>query len=517
MDRKQMTPENTMRSRWTTCGCLAMAGGGVLLIALLIVGGAAFWFYNDARQNNVGELAFDNQLNVPPLLEPTIDAQDRLVFDLRFSAGQTELLPGTQTPTWGLNGTYLSPTLRATRGDEVVVHVENGVDEPTTLHWHGMRLPAVMDGGPHQLIEPGDTWSPAWTVDQPAATLWFHPHLHGRTANHVYRGAAGLFLLDDDEASALEIPSDYGVDDVPLIIQDKQFHDGGELDDRGHLLGSNGVLGDEILVNGTHAPHFEATTTLVRFRVLNASNARVYNLGFTDGREYMLIGTDSGLLEAPVSLTRLLLSPGERAEIVVRVTPGDEALLRSYPLDIGLDFWNRRMSGADDTFDILLVRGAAQLTDSPALPATLASIDRPEEAEAITTRSFRLSGRSINGESMDMARIDAVVEAGSVEIWEIRNSSGNLHSFHVHDIHFAILDIDGAAPPPHLRGWKDTVFMRPGGAVRIIARFGEHTDPETPYMFHCHILFHEDDGMMGQFVVIEPSSDPPDSIPHARH
>lgn len=506
-----MSMRRLLRSR---LGCAVVSVLALVMIGGCVVVSVGVWFYARADQSNVGELAFENRLAIPELLEPTIDEQGRKVFDLEFMAGETEFLPGKQTDTWGLNGTYLGPTLRASQGDEVLINVTNGVDETTTLHWHGMHLPAEMDGGPHQMIAPGDTWSPTWTIDQPAATLWYHPHIHGATAEHVYRGAAGMFLLDDPELQALDLPDTYGVDDIPLIVQDKNFNGDGSLNYGEKFLGSVGVLGDTILANGTYSPYFEATTELVRFRVLNASNARVYNLGFTDDREYALIGTDSGLLEQPVTLTRLQLSPGERAEIVVRVSSGDEVILRSFEPDLGLDFAGDRLDGGDDTFDILQIRAAEQLTPSARLPSELVSIDRPDEASASRTRTFELNGGSrINDQKMDMGRIDEVVTEGDTEIWEVTNGSDRYHNFHVHMVHFIVLSIDGEEPPPELSGWKDTVFVPPDSTVRFIARFEGYSDPDSPYMFHCHVLMHEDDGMMGQFVVVAPGVDPPRRIP----
>ncbi len=499
---------------------LLIRSGIAGLVLALIAGIAGAWSVDRARQSNAGGVALINRLAVPPLLEPSTDERGRKVFDLAFVAGRAELIPSKRTDTWGLNGPYLAPTLRASRGEEVVVNVANGVDEPTTLHWHGVHLPAEMDGGPHQMIEPGATWSPTWTVDQPAATLWFHPHPRGATADHVYRGAAGLFLLDDAASRGLALPARYGVDDIPLIIQDKRFDDDGSLDVGSPPFGGVGILGDTILVYGTYGPVFEATTMLVRLRVLNASNARVYNLGFADDRTFSLVGTDAGLLEAPVALTRLHLSPGERVEIVVRVAPGEDATLRSFPPDLGLDFFAERMNGGDDSFDLLRIGAADRLAESLALPSRLVGIDRPDEASAARTRSFALEGASrINGAEMDMTRIDAAVAVDTTEIWEIRNASGTYHNFHVHDVHFAVLDKDGEAPPAHLLGWKDTVFLPPGGGVRIIARFDDDADPDAPFMFHCHVLPHEDRGMMGQFIVVGPGADPPARITgsHAGH
>ena len=143
------------------------------------IGPAGFWLWSSASESNVGEMSFANELRIPPLAEPSVDERGRKVFDLRLEEGEAELLPGKPAETWGANGSYLGPTLRAERGDEVTVNLDNELPETTTLHWHGMHLPAAADGGPHQMIEPGETWSPSWTIDQPAASLWYHPHLMG--------------------------------------------------------------------------------------------------------------------------------------------------------------------------------------------------------------------------------------------------------------------------------------------------------------------------------------------------
>ena len=486
--------------RWARRLLLLAAAASLLVVGILAVGAR---MYTQARVDTTGDSSFDQPLRIPPLLEPETDSDGRSVFDLQLQQGPAELLPGTETVTWGANGNYLGPTLRASRGADVTVNVANSLPEATTLHWHGMHLPAVADGNPHQLIRPGDTWSPTWTIDQPAATLWYHPHPHGETADHVYRGVAGLFLLDDDHR--VELPDDYGVDDIPVILQDKRFDEDGSLDMGAHFLSTVGQLGDEILVNGTHGPYLDVERDLVRLRVLNASNGRVYNLGFDDDRSFDLVGTDGGLLEQPVSLRRLQVSPGERAEIIVRVDPGERTVLRSDSPDIGLNFLRRRFSGGDDRFDLLEIRAAGTLAESPPVPSRLIATELPDPADAVTTRTFELSGRSrINGQKMDMNRIDTVVAVDTTEIWEITNRSGNPHNLHIHDVQFRVLALDGDPPPPHLDGPKDTVFIPPGNTVRVTVKFADYTDPDIPYMYHCHILFHEDAGMMGQFTVVEP-------------
>jgi FtsP/CotA-like multicopper oxidase with cupredoxin domain len=474
---------------------------GVLVLALITAG---FWLWSSASQSNVGEMSFANELRIPPLAEPSVDEPGRKVFDLRLEEGETELLPGKPAETWGANGSYLGPTLRAERGDEVTVNVDNGLPETTTLHWHGMHLPAAADGGPHQMIEPGETWSPSWTIDQPAASLWYHPHLMGETADHVYRGIAGMFILDGPESESLSLPDEYGVDDIPLVIQDKRLEDDGSLDFSESMISPIGRLGDDILVNGTYDPHVRVTDRLVRLRLLNASTARIYDIGFADDREFALIATGGGLLGRPEPMNRIQLSPGERAEIVVELEPGERVILRSFEPDLGTNPWEGRFTGADDSFDLLELRAAATLDDSPDLPVTLVPQARPGGSEADRVRTFELGNRDINDRKMDMERIDQVVELGSTEIWAVENTTGTPHSFHPHDVRFRVLEYAGEPPPPSLSGLKDTVYVPPGETVRLVTSFEDYADPDLPYMFHCHVLQHEDRGMMGQFVVVKP-------------
>jgi len=479
--------------------------GAVVAVLLICGGGAALtgWIWTGAMVDTTGKVEFVAPLAVPPLAESRIDEQGRRVFDLRAQAGGRDFGQGGRTRTWGFNGDYLGPTLRAKRGEQVVVNVANALDEPTSVHWHGMHLPAAMDGGPHQEVRPGATWAPTWTINQPAATLWYHPHPHGQTEKHVYRGLAGLFLLDDDQASGLALPKRYGVDDIPVIVQDRNFDRSGQFDSRAGLGGA-GILGETLLVNGTVGPYLDVTTERVRLRLLNGSTARTYDFGFADGRTVTLVGTDGGLLPAPQAHQRVRLSPGERAEIVVAIRPGERVVLRSFPPDLGIGSPFRRLGGGEDTFDVLQLRAAERLDRSAEVPETLVPLDRIDPATSVTTRQFRLLGRNINGQKMDMGRIDATITRDTTEIWEVTNADGSPHNFHVHDVQFQVLTVAGRQPPPELRGWKDTIFLAPHTTMRIIMRFTDHADPNVPYMFHCHLLYHEDQGMMGQFVVVEP-------------
>ncbi|MFI5754236.1 multicopper oxidase family protein [Streptomyces sp. NPDC051569] len=474
----------------------------VATVLALAVGGGALWLYSGAKVSTVGRGDFRNELAVPPLAESTVTADGTRVFDLRMQAGETEFQDGQKTPTWGFNGSYLGPTLRAERGEKVQVRVRNTLAEASNVHWHGMHLPATMDGGPQRMIAPGTTWSPSWKITQPAATLWYHPHPMGETEDHVQRGLAGMFILDDTASRALALPDTYGVNDLPVIVQDTKF-DGARFVHAHGLTRTVGFLGDRTMVNGTLDPYKEVGDERVRLRLLNASTARTYDFGFDDSREFSLIGTDGGLLEKAAATDRIQLSPGERAEIVVRVRPGERTVLRSYPLDIGQDFYNQRFNGGDDTFDILELRAKKQLRRSPALPTALGKPEVPDGSHAVRGRSFDLALPGINGHKMNMGRVDETVTRGTTEIWTIRNNNGMPHNFHIHGLQFTVLSVNGREPRPALRGAKDTVFLPSGTTVKLAMRFDGPADPDTPYMYHCHLLSHEDQGMMGQFVVVE--------------
>ncbi|KAA0080805.1 copper oxidase [Mycolicibacterium sp. P9-64] len=445
-------------------------------------------------------------LPIPPLATAQVGADGVRRFQLVAQPGSSEMIAGKRTPTWGYNGSVLGPTLRARRGETVAATITNHLPEPTSVHWHGMHVPARCDGGPHQVIGVGATWDAQWTVNQPAASLWYHPHPHGATERHVYRGLSGFFLIDDDVSDGLDLPKNYGVDDIPLVVQDRRFTPDGTLDETDD--DTYGLLGDTIITNGITDAHLVVGTGQLRLRILNGSAARLLNLAFADDREFQLIATDGGLLRNPVSLRRIQLSPAERAEIVVALKPGETTTLRTLPIEPrdGLD--NPARFGFDDTFDILVLQAASELTAAPPIPDTLVAIAPLVAPGTPATRTFDLHWYMINGQRMDMNRIDLTVPVDTTEVWSVRNTHDWPHNFHVHDVQFQIVAIDGDPPPPQLSGWKDTVYAEPGRTLTLAMRFADYTDPTHPYMYHCHLLHHEDQGMMGQFLVLGPDEVP---------
>ncbi|MCM3657082.1 multicopper oxidase domain-containing protein [Agromyces mediolanus] len=496
-------------------GLTALAAGGLVALAF-----AGCGIVTPGTVSTVGRVGFDRPLVIPPLAESTVGADGTRVFALTAQAGTTEFEPGVPSETWGFNGTFLGPTLVAERGERVRVDVRNTLDEPTTVHWHGMHLPAEMDGGPHQMVVPGARWAPEWLVDQQAATLWYHPHPHGATEAHVSRGLAGLFLLHDEAERALGLPGEYGVDDVPVIVQDTGFTAEGrrEAAPRGYA----GALGDELVVNGTRSPYFEAGDELLRLRLLNASTARSYAFSWGDERPVRLIGTDGGLLDAPVELPYVRLSPGERAEVLVRLTPGERLVLQSrMTAEIaGLVGPVAQTNGAADAFDVLELRAADRLRPAAADPAALVALPPLGDGEVAADRRFVLDDSfEINGRAMELGRIDETVTVDTLERWTIVNDTALPHSFHVHDVQFRLATVGGDPPPPELSGWKDTIYVEPETEYVLLLRFTDYADQDTPYMYHCHLLWHEDQGMMGQFAVVEPGqrATMPEGTDHDHH
>lgn len=466
-------------------------------------------------------------LAIPALDNGRMDA-GRRVFDLALQSGQSEFFAGRPTPTIGVNGAFLGPTLRVRAGNEVSMRVTNALDVASTLHWHGLHVPAQADGGPHQVIQPGATWSPSFQIRQKAGLFWYHAHMMHRTGVQVNAGLAGLILVEDDEATSLGLPNEYGVDDIPLVIQDRRFRADGRFDYMTAMPDlMMGFKGDVILVNGTVAPELTLRRRRTRLRLLNGSNSRIYNIARSDGRSVLQIASDGSLLARAFERSSVRLGPGERAEILIDVEPDSRLVLVSLPDDAGGRgpgmMGMMGGGGNDERFQILALRAGRLEGSETRLPARLIDVPSWDVRKADRTRTFVLGmgmmggmmggmgmrggpggmmAMTINGKAMDIARIDERVPLGATEIWEIRNATPLAHPFHIHDIQFRVVDRDGVPAGPHEHGLKDTVLVDPGERVRVITQFTDFADPSRPYMYHCHILEHEDAGMMGQFLVV---------------
>ena len=444
-------------------------------------------------------------------------------FNLSLQNGTTQLFDGDATETMGANGGNLGPTLIFEQGEFVNINVANNIGEETTIHWHGMHISPENDGGPHSVIMPGETWNPNFTVMDKACTMWYHPHLHEKTNEHVTKGITGFIIIRDDDEAALDLPRTYGVDDFPLNLQTKQFDASNQI-----VIGEHG---DNVpMVNSTIDAFVEFPAQVVRLRVLNGSSMRVFNLGFSNNSTFYQIGSDGGLLSEPISMDRLLLAPAERAELLVDLSDmtGESIELKSYGSTLpqsaygiaGLStmqgvapsgYNSNELNGND--FILLGINVGAQ-TDNPILtiPSLLVDVTPIDESEATLTRNLQITAPNMmqnsitgpfvfDGQSFDMNVINQTVQLGDTEIWEIFNMSMVAHPFHIHDVQFYILDRNGVIPPENERGRKDVVLVKNMETVRFIAKFEDHADDEVPYMYHCHMLQHEDEGLMGQFIV----------------
>jgi blue copper oxidase len=484
-------------------------------------------------------------LPVPPELRPNSDRM--IALDAR--TGSMRFLDNKVTATYGINGPYLGPAIRVKRGDNVVAQVTNSVPENITMHWHGLIIPGAADGGPHQVIQPGKQWQTELSINQPAATLWFHPHYYPSTAQEVIKGLAGLIIVDDEDTARLPLPSQWGIDDVPLIIQDRRFNPDGQFFDRMNIVAvTNGYVGDTALVNGARYPEARTARGWLRLRILNGSNARSYRLAASDGRSLYVIASDGGLLESPVELKEFLIHVGERFEVLVDARNGgafdlvtlpvSQPLMRLPPFDQSLPLMTIRPDGAD---------GKGQMPSSlaalPPLPKELPAQSQelvmnmfrdaqgmgllkqaglmamgggtgkidPEVAARVTNlivkepalpESEQLSSNGVNGKSFSLARIDFTAARNQDLRWRISEGTDQmLHPVHVHGCQFRITSKDGKPPEAYRAGWKDVAPVEAGGVTDILLRFPYPAGRDSPYMAHCHILEHEDSGMMAQFTV----------------
>jgi blue copper oxidase len=422
------------------------------------------------------------------------------------------------SPTLGYSSTYLGPTLLFRNGRSADIEIRNLLDEPTSTHFHGLLIPAAADGSPHHPVAPGEIWRTRFRVAQPAATAWYHAHPHGATGRQVYSGLAGLVIVEDADSRRLGLPAAYGIDDLPLILQDRSFDPEGRLVyfNRGPAM-MMGMRGATFVVNGVVDPVARVPAGLVRLRILNAANARNFDLAFDDGRPFAAIATDGGYLRAPAQLRSLVIAPGERFEVVVDFSSGAGARLET-----GSDL-AAALAGRLPISDRVMGRGSGPLLrfevdrSLPAngrLPDRLRTLDpvhvRPElvrrtvslDMGASMTRATSEHGGAhagpfgINGRSFDPSRIDFEPRLGGDEVWNVSPQMMS-HPFHIHGAMFRVLEIDGQAPPAHLAGEKDTVLA--SGPIKLLVSFRQPATAEHPFMFHCHVLEHEDAGMMGQY------------------
>lgn len=418
---------------------------------------------------------------------------------LSAAPGNYDLGDGPRAGALLINQQWPSPTLRLDQGQLFEATLDNQLDEPTIIHWHGLTPPSAMDGHPVQVIDAGTSRSYQFTIDDPPGTYWYHPHPHHRTGYQVYFGMAGFLLVSDGLDADRGLPT--GARDIPLLLADKRVV-AGELvfaPTSGEMMA--GFLGNEVLVNGTIAPVLAVEPAVLRLRLLNGSNARILNPAMADGRTFWLIGTDAGLLSAPVPVTSVLLSPGERVEVLVdlRADAGGSVDIVSPAFAIVASS-PPSAPPQGTAFDLLRLQVSEPLGADPGtVPAAFEPILPPSVAAGPPrVFTFAQSGmqHTINGLVYELSRIDFTVRLGEPETWRFVNDGNQPHPMHMHGTRFRVLSRSGPALASDA-GWKDTVLVRVGETVDIALRF----DVPGLFLFHCHNLEHEDHGMMLNFVV----------------
>ncbi len=506
-----------------------------------------------------------------------------LEVELRAREDRVQILHGEPTRVWRYDGKVLQgdpdslgflsngylPVLRVKRGQKVRIELVNELTEPTIIHWHGLYVPADMDGHPRDAIATGQHYVYEFEVLNRAGTYWFHAHPDGHTGAQIYFGQAGLLIVADDEEAALGLPS--GAYDVPLVIQDRVLNSQNQLtylsdSDRGMMgrgmrgggmmrpgimggggmmghgmMGGSGMmgqgmgpmmarmmgfLGDRILVNGKPDFVLPVATRAYRLRILNGSNARIYKLGWSDRSPLAVIGTDGGLLEKPVMRPYITLSPAERVDVWVDFgsrSVGTELTLQSLAFD-GSTAMGGMMSDVPlpngASFDILKVRVEQRANTKLALPERLVPLPALHPQDAVNLRNPKVFNITmgmmvwgVNGRRFEMNGVtrSETVSLNSTEIWEFRNEQSMMlmaHSMHIHGLQFRVLE---RTIQPDFRsgyrtlaaglvddGWKDTVLLMPGERVRLLLRF-EHN--AGIFLYHCHMLEHEDTGLMRNYLV----------------
>jgi len=524
------TPQGGGRHRLSRRGLLA---GGAAALAAGVIGTPVLAGWRG--QSSTGTVLasriplpepFGWPLTIPPVLTPARSSASADHYEIAQGVSRAELVPGWRSEVWTYGGSFPGPTILSRRGRRVLVTHHNELPVPAVVHLHGGVTPPEHDGYPTDLILPDEHWNDhghghhggdvtvgtrvyEYPNDQRAATLWYHDHRMDFTAPAVWKGLAGLHLVTDDEEAALDLPDEDR--DIPLVIMDRAFDARGQLfypsldPTLTHTPGATppyegGVLGDVILVNGRSWPRHEVGTALYRLRILNASNARRYQLRFEveGGRDLPIvqIGSDQGLLPAPIRHDHLTLASAERFDVLVDFRD----------LTVGSRVRVVNDLGDGQTHLVMRFDVTRAARDDRSIPEALSgSFERLREEDATVVRSMVFRSQSIgdqhgwvtNGEPFSPDVTQARIPLGSTEIWEL--TADLHHPVHLHLAHFQVLGRGTGGPGAFDHGWKDTIDLRPAERARILVRFDGY---RGRYVFHRHNLEHEDMMMMANFDVI---------------
>ncbi len=474
--------------------------------------------------------------------EATLDFNPDVEMELAAVVDEVGLLPGASTAVWRFTGkvlrgstdalTFLKssdhgpsfvPVIRTRRSQKVRIFFNNRLPEKSIVHWHGLHIVQRMDGHPMYAVAAGNRYVYEFIVDNRAGTYWFHPHPHERTGFQVYHGLAGFLLVGDDEEDALKLPR--GMFDLPLVIQDRTFDSRNQLVYLQSMMDRMmGFMGERVLVNATPDYTKQVERNAYRMRLLNGSNATAYQISLNNGRPFLVIGTDGGLLEQAITRRTLTLGVGERADVWVdfgAAQSGEEVVLVAQPFapmmlgDGGMPMMRRPANtGPRPIARFRVGSGAAAKSSLPVRLSRFPALDLREAVNRERPRRIQVSmGRGqvfLNGRTFDMEAVadDERVRLGTTEVWEFVNDSPMAHPMHVHNLQFRVIERSSASStsndPSNLsagftdEGLKDVVLVLPGQSVKALMKFEDHAGL---YLYHCHILEHEDLGLMRNYRV----------------
>ncbi len=479
-------------------------------------------------------------------------------LELTAEAGEAQILSGSPTRVQRFTGrvlrgpasslepladSWLGPTLRLRRGQKVRIRFRNRLPDPSIVHWHGLDVPAASDGHPRLAIPGGDEYVYEFEVTNRAGTYWYHPHPHMRTGPQIYSGLAGMLVVSDADEEALALPS--GAQELVCVLQDRRLDADNQLVYSTAMMDMEaGFLGDRVLVNGQPRPTWSLATRAYRVRVVNGSNARTYKLVWSDGTPMTVLGTDGGLLDRPLTQRCVTLAPAQRADLWLD--------LASRPVGTTLELRSERFEAADAALtmggrgmgmgmggrgmgmggrgamgggalplgapvSLVGIAVARRERSTARLPERLSTFPRatalaPAAPARRVSLAFQRMQWSLGGRVFDLAEVadEETVTAGSTHVWELVNAGGQMgmqmaHPIHLHGRQFRVVSRAGGAAANTLReglvdaGPMDTVLVLPGESVRIEVTFSEHPGL---YLYHCHILEHEDMGMMRNFRIV---------------
>ena len=409
---------------------------------------------------------------------------------------------------WGFNETLPGPTIKAKKGDELVVRVKNNLREATVVHWHGIRLPSIMDGtdSVQKPIQPGEEFEYRFVVPD-SGTFWYHSHQN--ETEQMERGMYGALIVEDDDDPVVDADRIMMIDDMKLT-SNNEFKKGGFIERWKER--HDGRQGGMVIINGKENPaitmHAGQTE---RWRVINSSSARYVRL-FLQGKPFKVIGTDGGLLENPQERTEILIIPGERMDLVVEpLLEGESFLIESLPYDRVTFVKTRKQQLATVTVGIAKYSVAH-------IPEHLKKIESLAPQNAPVSREIKFSvGPSwkhgidflVNGRVHDN---DKAVNVGELQVWEVSNTSMMDHPFHLHGFFFQVIEENGKAP--EYKAWKDSYNLKPKSKIKI-AWIPDNRPGE--WMYHCHILEHHEAGMMSHFEVVDPTKGPSKDHHHHHH